>query len=119
MSPLIEIMLGWIIFCNKQRNIYCNTTKRLYGKLTLLYHSSDNCKEQHRKLLPFITFKKELVDEISFEGEIRVSMFDQVPNESYVYGIVNIGEDFDVDDLVNTNNDTLSKDEQVKILNKT
>lgn len=29
----------------KQRNIYCNIAKELYGKLTLLYHSSDNFKE--------------------------------------------------------------------------
>lgn len=25
----------------KQRNTYCNTTKRMYGKITLLCHSSD------------------------------------------------------------------------------
>lgn len=41
----------------KQRNIYCNITKRMYGKLTPPYHSLDICKEQHRKLLPFISFE--------------------------------------------------------------
>lgn len=45
----------------KHRNIYCNTTKHLYGKITMLYHSSEISKGQHRKLLHFITFKKELV----------------------------------------------------------
>lgn len=41
-----------------QRNIYCNTAKRLYDKLIDLYHSTDIFIEQHRKLLPFITFKR-------------------------------------------------------------
>lgn len=30
----------------KQRNIYYNTTKCLYGKLTNLYHFSDICKQK-------------------------------------------------------------------------
>lgn len=59
----------------KQTKIYYNIAKRLDGKLTLLYHSSNTCKEQHIKHFPFITFKKELVDEIFFDYECRVSMF--------------------------------------------
>lgn len=41
----------------KQRNIYGNAAKRLYGKLTYVYHSAEICVEQHRKLFAFITFK--------------------------------------------------------------
>lgn len=57
------------IFLDKQRDIYCNTTKRLYRKLIALYHLYDICKEQHIQLFPFITFK-ELVDILSYECEI-------------------------------------------------
>lgn len=81
----------------KHINIYCNTLKCLYGKLTLLYHFSKICKEQHRKLFPFITFKKNLVDEISFNCESRVSMFDYALNDSYSYVVVNVDEYLNVD----------------------
>lgn len=47
----------------KQTKIYCNTANRFYGKLTDPYHSSEIYKEQHVKLLPFVNFKRDLVDE--------------------------------------------------------
>ena len=37
----------------KQRNIYYNSVKRFYAKLTALHRSSDISKEQHMKLFPF------------------------------------------------------------------
>ena len=50
-----------------QRNIYCNSTKWLYAKLTTLHHSSEISKEQHRKLLPFLKFKREKVGDVPTE----------------------------------------------------
>lgn len=38
-------------------------------------------------------------------------MYDQLPNDSYAYFIVNIDEYSKADDLVNIINDTLSKNE--------
>lgn len=58
--PIVNCMLV------KKRNIYCNTAKHLYRKLTKLYHSSDICKEKHRKLLSFINFKREFVYRSSY-----------------------------------------------------
>lgn len=46
-------------------------------------------------------------------------MFDQVPNDSYAYGVVNIDEYLDAGDILNIVNDMLRKNEQAKILNKT
>ena len=63
----------------------------------------------------FINFKHELVYETTFDCESKVVKYDQVPNYSYAYGVVNINDCLDVDDLVNIMNGTLSKNEQVKI----
>lgn len=43
------------ILLTKQRIIYCNTTKRIYGKLTLLYHTYEICKEQHHRNFFFLS----------------------------------------------------------------
>ena len=56
----------------KQRNIYCNSAKRLYAKWTEMHHSSEICKEQHRKLLPFLAFKREKIDETSYDCEKNI-----------------------------------------------
>lgn len=45
-----------------QRNVFCNSAKRLYGKLTELHHSCEISKEQHRKLLPFLAYDRAKVD---------------------------------------------------------
>lgn len=50
-----------------------------------------------------------MVDEVSSYCENRVSMFGQVPNDSYAYSVVNTDEYFDFDDLVNIVYETLSK----------
>lgn len=48
-----------------------------------------------------------------------IAQFDQVPNDSYAYGIVNIDDYLDDDELVDIVIDTLSKYEKMKNLNKT
>ncbi|KAI3739799.1 hypothetical protein L2E82_30211 [Cichorium intybus] len=58
----------------KQRNIFCETAKRLYAHITRIYHSADGCNVQHRQLLPFIEFKLKEVDSISYECESIVSV---------------------------------------------
>ena len=50
-----------------QRNIYCNSAKRLYGKLTELHHSCEISKEQHRNLLPFLAYEIAKVDNILYD----------------------------------------------------
>ena len=49
----------------------------------------------------------------------KIADYDKVPNDSYAYGIVIINEHLNVDDLVHIVNETLTKNEQVKILNMT
>lgn len=72
-------------------------------------HSSDICKEKHNKLLPFTTFKRELVNETTFDCERKVADYDTIRNDSYAYGIVNLNDCLDSDELVDIVNDTLSK----------
>ena len=102
-----------------QRNIYCNSAKRLYAKLTALHHSSDISKEQHRKLLPFLEYEREKVDVVSYDCESTIAQFDKIPDDRYPYGIVKIDEFLNADELVNIVNESLTKSEQVKILKKT
>ncbi|XP_023748037.1 uncharacterized protein LOC111896263 [Lactuca sativa] len=61
----------------KQRNIYCNTAKRLYGKLIALHHSLDISKEQHMKLLPFLAYEREKIDSMTYDCEIIVAEMDK------------------------------------------
>ena len=75
-----------------QRNIYCNSTKILYAKLTTLHHSSNIRKEKHRKLLPFLVFEREKVDSLSYDCEKTIAEFDKVPDNRFAYGIVKIDE---------------------------
>ena len=70
-----------------QRNIYCNSAKRLYAKLTALHHSSEISKEQHRKLLPFLEIEREKVDVVSYDCENTIAQFDKIPDDRFV-GIV-------------------------------
>lgn len=71
------------------------------------------------KLLTFITFKRELVDDTMFDCESKVIEYDTIPNSSQAYNIVNINEYLNVDELVYIVNETLNKKEQIKNLNKT
>ena len=48
-----------------------------------------------------------------------VTDYGKVPNDLYAYGIVNINEYLNADDLVHIVNETLTKNEEVKILNMT
>ena len=103
---------------HKKQNIYCNTAKGLYGRLTTLHHSSDIIKEQHRKLLPFSAFRREKIDSISYDCKNKIDVYDKVPIDSYAYGIVKISECLDANDLVDIVNETLTKNEQIKILKR-
>ena len=91
----------------------------MYGKLTDLYYSVDICVEQHRKLIPYIIIKRELVDETTFVCKSKVVEYPTIPNDSYAYGVVNINYCLNADELVNIVNETLTKNEKIKILNKT
>ncbi|XP_023737287.1 uncharacterized protein LOC111885248 [Lactuca sativa] len=102
----------------KQRNIYCNSAKRLYCKITELHHSSDISKEQHKKLLPFLSFEREKGDATSYDSEMTISDIDKVPDNRYRYGIVKIDEHLDANDLVDIVNKTLIAHEKIKILKK-
>ena len=101
-----------------QRNIYCNSAKILYAKLTALHHSSDISKEHHRKLLPFLAYEREKVDVISYDCEDTIAQFDKIPDDRFAYGIVKIDEFLNVDELVDIVNDSLTNNEQIKILKK-
>ena len=101
-----------------QRNIYYNSAKRLYAKLTALHHSSEISKEQHRKLLPFLAFEREKVDVILYDCEDTIAQFDKIPDDRFAYGIVKIDEFLNADELVDIVNDSLTNNEQIKILKK-
>lgn len=77
-----------------------------------IYHSSKISKEQHRKLLQFIDFKQENVDELSFECE-RITSSDNILNITYAYRIEKY---LDMDDLLKIVNDTLTISKQNKII---
>ena len=96
----------------KQRNIYCILAKGIYGKLIELYHSTDICDELHRKLLPFLAFKREQIDETTFDCESKIAYYDKSPNDSYAYGIIDINTCLNVDDRVNIVNEILTKNEK-------
>ena len=103
----------------KQRNIYCNSAKRLYRKLPELHHSCEISREQHRKLLSYLAFEREKVDETSYDCEMNSLDFDKVPDNRYTYGIVKIDDFLDANELVDIVNETLTKNEQIKILKRT
>ncbi|KAI3723807.1 hypothetical protein L2E82_35565 [Cichorium intybus] len=71
----------------KQRNIFCETAKRLYAFITRIYHSSDINLDHHKKLLTFIEFKLKDVDSLSYECESIVSSI-EIPNLTYAHGVV-------------------------------
>nr|KAJ0207989.1 hypothetical protein LSAT_V11C500266000 [Lactuca sativa] len=102
-----------------QRNIYCNSAKHLYAKLTALHHLSEISKEQHRKLLPFLEYECEKVVVVSNDCENTIAQFDKIPDDRFAYGIVKIDEFLNADELVSIVNESLTKNEQVKILKKT
>lgn len=93
--------------------------KHLYAKLTALHHSSDISKEQHRKLFPLLAFEREKVDVVLYDCENTIVDFNKVLDDRFAYGIVKIDEFLNVDELVNIANESLTKDEQVKILKRT
>ncbi|KAI3493456.1 hypothetical protein L1887_41848 [Cichorium endivia] len=80
----------------KQRNIFCETAKRLYAHITRIYHSAD---VQHRQLLPFIEFKLKEVDSISYECESIISG-SEVTNPSYKHGLISIEKHLTADNLL-------------------
>ncbi|KAI3515945.1 hypothetical protein L1887_14851 [Cichorium endivia] len=83
----------------KQRNIFCETAKRLYAHITRIYHSADVCNVQHRQLLPFIEFKLQEVDSISYECESIISD-SEVTNPSYKHGLISIEKHLTADNLL-------------------
>ncbi|KAI3493173.1 hypothetical protein L1887_42163 [Cichorium endivia] len=83
----------------KQRNIFCETAKRLYAHITKIYHSADVCNVQHRQLLPFIEFKLKEVDSISYECESIISG-SEVTNPSYKHGLISIEKHLTADNLL-------------------
>ncbi|KAI3499681.1 hypothetical protein L1887_35486 [Cichorium endivia] len=83
----------------KQRNIFCETAKRLYAHITRIYHSADVCNVQHRQLLPFIEFKLKEVDSISYECESIISG-SEVTNPSYKHGLISIEKHLTADNLL-------------------
>ncbi|XP_023733619.1 uncharacterized protein LOC111881461 [Lactuca sativa] len=83
-----------------QRNIYCNSAKRQYGKLTDLHHSCEISKEQYRKLMPFLAYERAKVDNVLHDCEEIIANFDKVPDDRYKYGIVKIDECLDTNELV-------------------
>ncbi|KAI3737798.1 hypothetical protein L2E82_27810 [Cichorium intybus] len=83
----------------EQRNIFCETAKRLYAHITRIYHSADVCNIQHRQLLPFIEFKLKEVDSISYECESIVSG-SEVTNPSYKHGLISVEKHLTADKLL-------------------
>ncbi|KAI3782316.1 hypothetical protein L2E82_12358 [Cichorium intybus] len=83
----------------RQRNIFCETAKRLYAHITRIYHSADVCNIQHRQLLPFIEFKLKEVDSISYECESIVSG-SEVTNPSYKHGLISVEKHLTADKLL-------------------
>ncbi|KAI3510699.1 hypothetical protein L1887_17832 [Cichorium endivia] len=83
----------------KQRNIFCETAKRLYAHITRIYHSADVCNVQHRQLLPFIEFKLKEVDSISYECESIISG-SEVTNPSYKHGLISVEKHLTADNLL-------------------
>ncbi|KAI3708662.1 hypothetical protein L2E82_37981 [Cichorium intybus] len=83
----------------RQRNIFCETAKRLYAHITRIYHSADVCNIQHRQLLPFIEFKLKKVDSISYECESIVSG-SEVTNPSYKHGLISVEKHLTADKLL-------------------
>ena len=71
----------------KQRNIFCSTAKRLYAKITDIYHSSAVSKDQHKKLLPFFELCVENADSLTFDCEKMIPS-DCVLDVSYRFGVV-------------------------------
>lgn len=99
----------------KQIHIFCDTIRRLYVQLTWLHHYSNISKEQHHKLLPLIEFKKEHLGKLSYECEI-IDPSKNIPNNTYVYGLVHVEKFLDYDDLLKNVNDTLTIYEHCKIM---
>ncbi|KAI3791004.1 hypothetical protein L2E82_04512 [Cichorium intybus] len=83
----------------RQRNIFCETAKRLYAHITRIYHSADVCNIHHRQLLPFIEFKLKEVNSISYECESIVSG-SEVTNPSYKHGLIYVEKHLTADKLL-------------------
>src|SRR3954471_8409233 len=83
----------------KQRNIFCNTARRLYAHLTRLHHSCVISDTQHKRLLPFLTMPVNDVNKLTFDCETIVSC-DNVPNQTYSHGIIPV-DDLDTEELTN------------------
>lgn len=79
-------------------------------------HSSTIYIEQHRKLLPFIIFKNDKANEISFDCEIIISFDINVPKDTYGYGIVSVDKHLASHELVQIMNETLNVKEQFHIM---
>src|SRR3954447_26597857 len=82
-----EHIEGERVHMMKQRNIFCSTAKRLYAKITDIYHSSAVSKDQHKKLLPFFELCVENADSLSFDCEKMIPS-DCVLDVSYRFGVV-------------------------------
>lgn len=66
--------------------------------------------------MPFLDFSREKIDLTSYNYDRKIYEFDKVPNDSHAYGIVKTDEYLDANDLVDIVNDTLPKNEYIKIL---
>ena len=54
-----------------------------------------------------------------YDSEDTIAQFDKIPDDIFAYGIVKIDEFLNDDELVDIVNDSLTKNEQIKILKKT
>lgn len=103
---------------SKQRNVNSNNAKRLYAQFTRLYEIGAITKKMHKKMLPFLEFQVDYVDDVSYNCKNVVS-FGYVPNTSYDYGIVNVEQYLDAKDLLDIVNNTFTHSKQKTILRKT
>ena len=54
-------------------------------------------------------YKREQIDETTYDCESNIAAYDKIPDDSYPYGVVIINEHLNVDELAHIVNETLSK----------
>src|SRR3954471_18588446 len=105
-----------VLLLVKQRNIFCNTARRLYAHITRIYHSCSISESQHKRLLPFASMPVNDVNQVNFDCESIVSM-EEIPSSAYSLGVIDCKE-LDTEELIKIVNTTLSKSEQKKIIDE-
>ena len=70
----------------KQRNIFCNSARRLYAHLTRLYHSCVISKQQHQRLLPYLSMPVDDINKLTYDCESIISC-DTIPSVAYSQGV--------------------------------